>query len=262
MKIAIIGARGFVGSSLSKFFQNTHDVTNITRDLINVLDPSQVKSFLYTNHFDVVINCAAVMTNNDLLQDARNNFGMFMNFYDNRKYFGKFINTASGAEFDRTMDITNVLENEIFNRMPSDSYGWGQNMKSRICVQTDQFYNIRIFNCFGRDEINTRIFPKFLSTKDKFLISNDRYFDYFSVQDLCKVVEHCVEHTWTHKDINAVYEEKYKISEVLHKFCTLKKIDPNFTIVSTSSNNYTGDSDKLKSLGIKLNGLHDSLLNY
>ena len=92
---------------------------------------------------------AAMMTNDDGIIDARNNFGMFMNFYDNRSLFGKFINTASGAEFDRTTNIDNVSESEIFNRMPRDSYGWGQNMKSRICAQTDNFYNIRIFNCFG-----------------------------------------------------------------------------------------------------------------
>jgi GDP-L-fucose synthase len=261
MKIAVIGARGFVGSNISDYLSRDHNVTRITRDTLNVLDSIVVKSFLNANLFDVVINCAAVMTNNETLHDARNNFGMFMNFYDNKDLFGKFINTASGAEFDRTTNINCADEHLIFERMPNDSYGWGQNMKSRICATTDRFYNIRIFNCFGSGEISTRIFPKFLNSKD-FSLTNDRYFDYFSIQDLCTVVEHCSTHVWDYNDVNAVYMKKYRISEVLTKFSELQGIESNFLITSTSENNYTGNGSKLMSLDIKLQGLEHSLKSY
>lgn len=261
MKIAVIGSKGFVGRSVYNKLKRNHSVTGITRDVINVLDPVSVKSFLNANLFDVVINCAAVMTDNLSISDARNNFGMFMNFYDNRELFGKFINTASGAEYDRNTNIDYADERLIFDRMPEDSYGWGQNMKSRICTQTDRFYNIRIFNAFGLGEPSTRIFPRFLSS-DEFSITNDRYFDYFSINDLCTVIEHCTENLWEEKDVNAVYMEKYKISEVLTKFCELKNIEPKFQIVSSSKNNYTGNGQRLKSLGIKLEGLDRGLLTY
>lgn len=262
MKIAIVGARGFVGSSLSKFFRKNHNVTDITRDVINVLDSQQVKSFLHAHLFDVIINCAAVMTNSESIDDARNNFGMFMNFYDNKDLYGKFINTASGAEFDRTTNIDCADETLIFQRMPKDSYGWGQNMKSRICAQTDRFYNIRIFNCFGSGENNTRIFPRFLSNPKSFSITNDRYFDYFSIKDLCTLVDNCVENNWYIKDVNAVYEEKYKISEVIQKFCKLKNIDHDLKIISLNENNYTGSSRRIKLLDIKLEGLEQGLISY
>ena len=262
MKIAVIGARGFVGSSVYKNLQSKHFVTPITRDVINVLDSSAVKSFLQKNLFDVIINCAAVMTSNESLADARNNFGMFINFYDNRKSFGKFINTASGAEFDRTTNIDCVDEDLIFQRMPQDSYGWGQNMKSRICVHTDNFYNIRIFNCFGQNENPTRIFPKFLSNTNNFSVTDDRYFDYFSIHDLCSLVENCIDYSWTIKDVNAVYETKYKISEVINKLCILKNINCNLQITSVSKNNYTGSADRIKLLDVKLKGLDHGLMFY
>jgi GDP-L-fucose synthase len=261
MKIAVIGARGFVGSNISDYFRYNHNVTRITRDTIDVLDHTAVRTFLNANLFDVVINCAAVMTNTESIHDARNNFGMFMNFYNNRNLFGKFINTASGAEFDRETNIDRVEESQLFNRMPKDSYGWGQNMKSRICADTDRFYNIRIFNCFGRGEPSTRLFPRYLNS-DSFTITNDRYFDYFSIQDLCRVVENCATHVWMIKDVNAVYNEKYKISEVLSKFCELQNIKPNFSITSTSENNYTGNGYKLSSLKIELLGLEHGLRSY
>lgn len=261
MKIAVLGAKGFVGSNITQHLQTSFDVTPVTRNTIDLLNPLEVKDFLKTNCFDVVINCAAVMTDNVSLNDARNNLGIFMNFYNNSGLFGKFINTASGAEFDRSTNIDNMFESSIFNCMPKDSYGWGQNIKARLCAQTSGFYNIRIFNCFGRGEPSTRIFPKFLK-EGSITITGDRYFDYFSIQDLCTIVDHCVTHDWPINDINAVYEKKIKISEALELFCFVNNLKPKFTIESQSSNNYTGNALSLKTLGIKLTGLEEGFKNY
>jgi GDP-L-fucose synthase len=261
MRIAVIGAKGFVGRSLAGHLLHNHHITPITRDTLNLLDSVAVRQFLEKNKFDVIVNCAAVMTDNSSLNDARNNFGMFMNFYDNRSLFGKFINTASGAEFDRSMNIDNLSESEIFNRMPNDSYGWGQNMKARICAQTDNFYNIRIFNCFGRGEIATRIFPIFLE-QGKIEITNNRYFDYFSIQDLQRVVEDCVDKNWSIKDVNAVYPNKVKISQAMELFCQAHNLPANITVLSESSMNYTGSGETLSKLDIKLEGLEQGFKNY
>lgn len=261
MKVAILGARGFVGRNLTSFLIDHHQVVPVTREILDMMDPVAVRSFLKEQMFDVVVNCAAVMTDENSLRDARNNFGTFMNFYNCAELFGKFINTASGAEFDRTTNIDNELESAIFSRMPIDSYGWGQNMKARLCASTDGFYNIRIFNCFGRGELPTRIFPRLITQKN-LEVTNDRYFDYFSIQDLQKVVLHCIDHDWPLKDVNAVYEEKFKISQVLEKFCTINDIESDFKVVSESSNNYTGSSLSLKTLGIKLDGLEQGFREY
>ena len=114
MRIAVLGARGFVGRSLAGYLLHNHHVTPVTRDTLDMLDPVAVAKFLQDNTFDVIVNCAAVMTNDETLHDARNNLGMFMNFYNNRTMFGKFINTASGAEFDRMANIDRALESDIF----------------------------------------------------------------------------------------------------------------------------------------------------
>lgn len=261
MKIAVLGARGFVGRNLTIHLSDKHEVIPVTRETLDMLDPIAVRGFLKEHIFDVVINCAAVMSNDNSLRDAHNNFGMFMNFYNCSGLYGKFINTASGAEFDRKTNIDRELESTIFNRMPSDSYGWGQNMKARLCARTDGFYNIRIFNCFGKGELETRIFPRFLFNRN-LEISNDRYFDYFSIQDLQKVVSHCIDHDWPISDVNAVYDEKLKISQVIQKFCEVHDIEPDFKVVSESSNNYTGSSLSLNTLGIKLDGLEQGFRDY
>lgn len=262
MKIAILGAKGFVGCELAGYLLHDHHVTPVTRDTVDLLDPEAVKAFLIDKKFDVIVNAAAVMTDSDSFNDTRNNLGIFMNFYDNSHLFKKFINLASGAEYDRTMDINNADEELIFERMPKDSYGFGQNVKSRLATTKPGFYNLRIFNCFGKEEAETRIFPRFLKQKSKFKITGDRYFDFFSIQDLCKVVESFVDNDHVVYDINCVYMTKYKISEVVKLFAEVRGMKPDFSVLSTSDTNYTGNGELLDSLGIELSGLEQGFRDY
>lgn len=262
MKIAVVGSNGFVGRSLVSFLSH-YDVYPVTSKSIDLLDSKHAQDFLQNNKFDVIINAAARMTDPALINDTRNNLGLFMNLYNNRHWFGKMINLASGAEFDRTADINNAKEEEIFDSMPKDSYGLGQNVKSRLCFDTNNFYTLRIFNCFGSGELSTRLFPKFLSCTDTFTITDDRYFDFFSIQDLCTVVEHFVTASnISFKDINCVYQNKLLISETLQKFATIKNIDTPIKVISTSDKNYTGNGDKLAALNMKLSGLENGLRDY
>lgn len=262
MKIAVLGANGFVGSNLVKFLSKQHEVVPVTRKTVDLLDPFRVKVYLQQEKFDVIVNAAAVMTDNDALADTRNNLGIFMNFYNNSNLFKKFINLASGAEYDRTQDINEADESLIFERMPQDSYGFGQNIKSRLAADKPGFYNLRIFNCFGAGESESRIFPVFLKKKSKFEVSGDRYFDYFSIQDLCKVVDSFVVNNHVVYDVNCVYMTKHKISEVVTMFADAKGIKSNFTVASTSKNNYTGSGEKLDSLGVELAGLEQGFKDY
>jgi GDP-L-fucose synthase len=261
MKIAVLGANGFVGRNLAEHLEQTHEVVRVTRQTLDLIDPVAVHMFLKENMFDIVLNCAAVMTNNESIDDARNNLGLFMNFYANSNFFKKFINMASGAEFDRSNSIDYAPEGLIFSKQPKDSYGWGQNIKSRMCAQSMNYYNIRIFNCFGPGEQPTRLLSKY-NREGQIEISNDRYFDYFSIQDLKKVVQHCIENDWPINDVNAVYERKYKISEIIIKYDRIHNRLPKLEIISTSENNYTGDSSALNSLGIELDGLEKGLEQY
>ena len=264
IKIAVLGANGFVGSSLAKYLEQTYTVDHITRQSIDLLNPDQVREWLRHCKFDVIINAATTMNSDILLDDTRNNLGLFMNFYNNRKLFKKFINLSSGAEFDRTQDINQFFEQQIFDVLPADSYGFGQNMKSRICWETDNFYTARIFNCFGVGEIVTRIFPRFLAAtkKNPLIITNDREFDYFGIRDLCRLIEYFVENTSATKDVNAVYLKKYKISEVLERFTKLNYLVPNYKIDSAGGNRYTGSGRALDALPVQLLGLDYELKHY
>jgi nucleoside-diphosphate-sugar epimerase len=262
MKVAILGANGFVGRNISLDMSRDHEVHEITRDVLNLLDSSAVRSHFMREKYDVVINAAVSYTSEHLLDDSRNNLGLFMNIHACRGLFGKFINLGSGAEFDRNRNIDQANESEIFDAMPSDSYGFGLNVKSRICFFTDKFYTIRIFNCFGAGEASTRLFARYLNSDGLIEITNDRYFDYISIQDLCVVIRDCAENSWCIKDVNAVYQEKIRISEALDRFCEVNNLPKTFFISSRSQLNYTGNGYFLSCLNLSLTGLDEGFKSY
>jgi len=264
MKIAVIGSNGFVGRNVFNFLKlKNHNVQGLNRNNIDLLDPKQVNFWLKSNRPNIIINCAAIMKDNNSINDCRNNLAIFINLFNNAHLFDKFIDTGSGAEFDRTTNIENASIDKLFDSIPLDSYGFGQNIKSRMCRERENFYTLRIFNCFGRGELNTRIIPKFLTSKNTFKIFDDRYFDYFGIQDLNAVVEHYVDNDVFFKDINTVYMKKVKISEMLKLYCEIHNISVNnFEIESVSNLNYTGDGTLLNNLGLKLLGLEECLKRY
>jgi len=226
MRVAILGANGFLGCSIFNYFSKDNFVIPFKRSNINMLDPVQVVNSLKGVNYDVIINCASQTSGTANFTDVHNDLGLFMSFYNNSDMFGKFINISSGAEFDRTRNLFNV------------------------------------FNCFGRGEIPTRIFPKYLTRSGPLEITNDRYFDYFCIQDLYTVINEFALNTQSVKDVNCVYKDKFKISQVLEKFCTVNELPSEFNVTSNSSTNYTGSGELLDSLNFNLIGLDQGLANY
>lgn len=261
MKIALLGSKGFIGSNIVKRYQDQHELHSPTRDTIDLLDSNQVKNYLRQHNFDVVINCAATFGDQSLLADTRNNLGIFLNFYKHSDLFGKFINTGSGAEFDLSTDIKCAKEDLIFERLPNDSYGFGHNIKSRMCREKSNFYTLRIFGCFGHNEKSSRLFSK-LANSQTFVINSDRYFDYISVHDLITIIDFFVYNNCQLKDINCVYKEKLLLSNIVNKFKQIHNISNSIKIESTGSHNYTGNNDLLESLPITLDGLEYGIKNY
>lgn len=262
MKIAILGPKGFIGNHLVKFLSNNFEVIPISRETLDLYNYIDVKNFLSKNYFDYILNTAVSHTSDPLLSDTRNNISIFMNFYNNSSKFGKFIHYGSGAEFDRATNIENARETDIFVKLPEDSYGYGHNIMSRLCYEKDNFMTLRIFGCFGANEKNTRLIPKLLSTNEIFKISNDRFFDYISIQDLCIVTEYIIKNDVDLKDINCVYSQKIKLSDFLKTFIDIHAIKNKIIIESESKFNYTGDSFRIDNLKIDLSGLNFGIQNY
>lgn len=246
------------------FFNSEYDLHFSSREDFDLTSAEQTRNFFNVRHYDVVVNCAingGIRGKEDTLQDFLNNIQMFKNLVDNRDGFGKLINFGSGAEFDRSLDIDSCSEEQIFTRSPKDYYGLSKNIITRIIYKYDKFFNIRIFGCFGKHEKEGR----FLKTNIKNALSNeplnvhqDRFMDYISADDLCKILKFYFDNDikLLPKDLNAVYKKKYTLKQLAKMVKFHLNSESEILIQQEGlANSYTGSSERLSKMDIKLSGL-------
>lgn len=263
MKIMIIGASGFIGSHLTYVLSKKYTVVPVYKNSLNILDYNSVKDRLEQSNIDIVINCLTFGGKEKTLetdaQDIQKNLMFFSNFYNLSSLYKLYINIGSGSEFDVSTNIDCAKEEDIFSKFPKESYAFSKNQIARLINNNPKFTTLRLFGCFGSNELNTRLLKKYAQSEQIFEISKNRYFDYFSIQDFTKVIMYIIENNVGGIDMNCVYKEKLKLDQFLQLFNCVKKINKEFIIKEQSDLNYTGDYQRLSDLDLKLDGIEKGL---
>jgi dTDP-4-dehydrorhamnose reductase len=257
MKVAVLGSSGFLGSYILHNLQGCV-VYPVTRKTVDLTDTLQVREWLLNTTPNVIVNCATAGGKTKMgevsFTELQNNLSVFLSFYNNSDLVHKFINVGSGSEFDVSKDINLVQESDIINSAPAETYGYSKNIISRMILEKENFYTLRLFGCFDKSEPDFRLFKKVVNGEVTSI--SDRYFDYFSASDFAKVLRFYIKGTDLPNDINCVYQKKYLLSQTLDK---LKKV---VQVNDINPNNYTGNGDKLAALDLKLDGLEKGLIEY
>jgi GDP-L-fucose synthase len=270
MKILITGGNGFLARELASYFtSNSHNVITTNRNSLDPTNYENVKAFFEHVEVDALVHTAVKggrRGHQENMKDMLDNLAMFHNLRSFSHKYKVMFNFGSGAEFDRTKNISKAEEPNIFNSLPADYYGLSKNLISRDIIQKcDNAYNLRLFGCFGVNEEPQRLFKathdRFINGKDA-VIHQDRWMDYFYAQDVGKVIEHIFENRADNipKDINLCYREKYKLSDYVNKIKNLMNVDLGVIIQdNTYAYSYDGNAERLQSLNINLHGLEKGL---
>ena len=221
MKILITGGSGFIGRSLIKALNQEHDIFSPSSKELDVTNSYDVEKYLQNKYFDWVIHCAirgGRRTDEDKAEVTYNNLKMFFNLMNNKDRFGKLINFASGAEFDRTSSI-NSNTNDLKNSYPTDPYGMSKNIISRITQDCINCYNFRVFGVFGEDEDDTRFIKsnvKRYKNTENLKIHQQKAFDFFYIEDLITIVKYYINNPkyCLDTDMDLVYQQKYKLTDI------------------------------------------------
>jgi len=86
--------------------------------------------------------------------------------------------------------------------------------------------NVLVTDCFCSTEAPDRFISTAIRcclTGQPIHIHQDKYADFISVQDLCAIVRRCLDARPYSADINCVYPEKLKLSEIAAKIRWLTK---------------------------------------
>lgn len=268
MKILLTGGSGFIGKYLKESLSKNHDIVSPSSSVLNLADYSCVTTFFKDQYFDAVIHAAGKGRENVLEDNADITFNIltsFFNLFSCQSHYGMFINFGSGAEFGMDKDISNAKEDDIFKSSLIGSYGIAKNYVARVISENQKFYNLRIFSCIDPSESDQRLVQKFnkqFREGKTFVIENDRYVDFVSLEDVSTVVEAVLDRKIVDRDLNVVYKEKLLVSETLAKYCRIKDIDTRNIIVTGTGKSYTGNGNRLDKYNLCLVGVLPSFERY
>jgi nucleoside-diphosphate-sugar epimerase len=268
MRILITGGNGNIAKMIKSNLSNFYDIVNPSRQDLDVLDFSKLNYFLENNHFDILIH-TAILGGRRMKEDAGEvvykNVLMLENILKFVVHFKMIINLDSGAIYDRSTDILERKEEDLFT-VPTDYYGFSKYLIYQRSLQYDHFYNLRIFNIFHANEAPDRFIKYcFLAKKnnEKVTIFNDKLFDFVYEDDFIQIIKYYCDHFISRekllKTINICYDDKYTLSDIANLILPKHQV---IVLDDKLTSNYCGDSSLLKSLNLKLVGLEGSLIKY
>lgn len=212
-KILLIGGSGFIGRNLKEFLEkkeNSYYIFAPSSGEFDASDEQAVKARLEREYYDVIIHAGVynprVDAQKDLSKELDKNLRMFFNFERYQSLFGKMLYFGSGAEFDKSSDISGVSEEDAGNGIPATDYGLYKYIINRSIQHSKNIYNLRVFGLFGKYENWRRAFISGACCKAvknlPITIRQNVYFDYLYIDDFCRIVEWFICNDAKYKDYN------------------------------------------------------------
>jgi len=255
-EILITGGNGFLAKEIKSNLENIYKIYAPARNELNLLDKKSIKIFFDKKYFDVVIHTAVVGGSKDKPDTSTvfyDNLKMFFNLLEYKSKFDKLLNLASGASYDRSNNING--DRDIQDSNPDDYYGFSKNIIERTICTLSGMYNLRIFNIFSDNEKETRFIKTCknnIKLNNSIIIDNDRYFDFFHVNDFVKVIKFYIDNeVGLEKDVDICYKNKYKLSDIANIMIKNSGSMVKVVINGESNCNYIGDYKKLYNYGLK-----------
>ena len=243
-KILITGKNGYIGNELTSFFKKKgYDITIISRNELDLTNKISVDNWFSNKFFDVVLH-TAIKGGSRLVKDDENiiyhNLRIFLNLFDNKNNFKKFINFGSGAEIFST----------------DTPYGFSKKIIREFILKTKSFYNIRIFNVFNEFEKDTRFIKTNLKNyinKLPIVIHENKLMDFFYMEDLCNLIEYYITNEEILKEIDCSYSKKLSLLDVAKLINNLNNYNVPIHILSEKNGeSYIGNSIlPIKQIGLE-----------
>lgn len=268
-KILFTGGTGFLGRNLVPLLRKKYDVYAPTRAELNLKDDLQLIDYIRDNQFDVIIHAAIpnIAFNEDdrkesLLENSMHTFAILEKL---QPYYGKMIYFGSGAEFDKSRDISMVTESDFGNAIPKNEYGLAKYLMNLIAEKSDKIYNLRIFGCYGPTDASFKFMTSVIRNcieNETISLHQDCYFDFMYVTDIYYVLEYFIENRPKYHSYNMCTGVRLKLSEVCQMI--QKEMSTNLEVAferEGMNNEYSANNKRLldEMIGFNFTSIQDGI---
>lgn len=253
-RILFTGATGFIGKNILPILKETYEIYAPTRNELDLRDSGMVARYVKKGKFDVIIQAANPNPTKNVLCDKNemmfeDSLRIFMNFYNLRNECGKLFYFGSGAEFNKSRDISMVREEQVTEYIPKDAYGFAKFCMNELARRSDNVYNLRVFGCYGpydhESKFLTHVIRCCLNDRD-ITINQNCYFDYIQVLDLAKVIRCMIENRLEYHDYNVCSANPISLREIAERINHQMGKKMNINILHDGLNKeYTADNTRL-----------------
>jgi nucleoside-diphosphate-sugar epimerase len=270
IKILITGGNGNLAKIIKKNLGLLYFIQSPSRQELDILNIEQINGFLKDKEFDILIHAAILggrRTKEETSDLFYKNVLMFENIMLFSDKFKLIINLDSAAIYDRNTNIYLRKETDLFT-IPRDFYGFSKYVIYKRGIEYKNFYNLRIFNIFHKNEEPDRFIKSCNIAKynnEIITIFNDKYFDFVYEDHFVCIIKYYIDNYKStevlEKNVNICYDKKYKLSDIAE--IIIKDKNKIHVLKTEEKNNYCGDNTVLKKMNIfDASKLNEDMLNY
>jgi GDP-L-fucose synthase len=254
--ILITGSKGFIGRNLVEVFSKKYAVLAPPRKELDFAKSDDVDKYFKKNRIEVIIHSATTSMHGKTYppETCENNLRMFFNLQKNVTSSMKLINLGSGSEYPRSHWYKKMPEEYFDKYIPEDSHSYSKYLISKYIRDTnsENLICLRIFGIFGKYEdyrykfISNAIVKSLLGMP--IVINQNVIYDYLYITDLCRIIEHFVNHKTKGKIFNVTPTESIDLVTIAN---IINKISGNKNKIKVLHKGigveYSGDNKKLLS---------------
>ena len=247
MNILLTGGNGFIGRNLLEGLKDEYKVFAPRHSELEITDVIAVRKYILKNKINVVIHTAVKGVD----QVLENILRMFMSIYNNLDLLDKFINFGSGAEYAKTRNLKKVKEIELGTFIPTDNYGLGKLICSKLSKENKKIITLLPFGIFGPGEdyrfkfVSNAIVKNLLGLPIK--IKQDVVFDYLYIKDLIPIMKFFLKNQKVSGDFNISTTKSISLKKITKIINEVSEYKSKIFINKKNYNyQYTGSNQKLK----------------